>query len=128
MTQTEYITLTEDELLDLTESNNVTRSKIISDLFSRLDEQGQSRLLFGFCSGERESYDENPVVDDVSFDTSTEGTIEVSFTGSVYMGCRDMDYVNEHTETLSFEIDHEDAKLWIKSEIPDPPDRPLDDI
>jgi hypothetical protein len=128
MTQREYVLLTDDEQSDLIGSNDAAKCEQVSNLFFQLSEQEQGSLLSGYCTDDRESYDDNPEISDVCFDTNLKGTIEVNFTGSVYIGCRDMDYEKEHSELLKFEIDQESSRIWFESEPPDPPERPLDDI
>jgi hypothetical protein len=127
MIQRESVPITSDELCDLIGTDDAIRRKLVEDLFFQLDEQEQGRLLAYFCTDDRESYDESPTIDHVDFDDKDQGTIEVSFTGSVYMGCRDLNYVNEHNETLKFGIDRDEARIWFESEPPDKVDRPPDD-
>ena len=118
----------EDDLRTLIEGAPKERDKCIQSIFEHLSEDDIGSLLSGFCIADRETYNNDPTVTGVSFDDEISGTIDVAFTGSAYYGCKDMDRLDEHDETVTFTIDPENSTVEFSSTPPDLPERPMDDI
>lgn len=113
---------------DYADSTMKERKKWIQSLFVSLSENEQRILLGRFCTGERESYDDcSAIVNEVTFDDDHTGSIDVGFTGSTYMGCRDMDIEYDHDAVVLFSI-RPDKIIEFTTEPPDDVDRPTDDI
>jgi hypothetical protein len=109
------------------EGSTDERAKIVQDIFEHLDDGDLGELLGYFCTGDREAYNEDPYVIGVDMHDDTSGTISVDFTGSAYYGCKDMDRLDEHSESVIFEVSPGDALVKFTTEPPDPVDRPPDD-
>ncbi len=80
-------------------------------------------MLAGFCTEDREMFDGNTIVDDAELDSPSSGLIYVSFTGSLYLGCRDRNRTYEYTEDVVFRIDHAARRISFNTETPELLDR-----
>lgn len=128
MLETITVEISGEDLLALTDSDPKKRDNRIQFIFERLSEDEVGSLLDGFCIGDRETYNDDPIVMGISFDDELSGTIDVAFTGSAYYGCKDMDRLNEHGETVTFTIDREGFTIEFSTTPPDVPERPMDEI
>lgn len=125
--------LDEEEVESFFESNDAERSAFISSQFDHLSESDQRKLLAGFCTGDREDYNGEPCVMGVSIDDYPDeegfsGTVDVYFTGSAYYGCKDMDRLDEHEETVSFRFEPATRELWFETSPPPPVSERYDEI
>lgn len=100
----------------------------MESVFLQMDDEKMSVLLGGYCIGERESYNNDPFVTNVSFDDEVSGTIDVSFTGSAYFGCKDMDRLDEHDVTVAFTITSDDLIVRFETNPPEMGERTTDEF
>lgn len=128
MLETVTSEILEDDLLTLIEGEPKERDECIQSIFEQLGEDDVGSLLSGFCTGDRETYNDDSMIMGVSFEDEISGTIDVAFTGSAYYGCKDMDRLDEHDETVAFTIDREGSTVEFSTTPPDAPERPTDDI
>lgn len=113
------VDLDEDAAAILAEINHPERDKLIEEHFTSLAESDEECLLAGFCTNERETYDGLMSCMDTHFEDEISGTLSVSFTGSAYFGCRDMEPLYEYDEPVGFEVDLDDGILTFTTETPD---------
>jgi hypothetical protein len=123
MTVTAKLALSDADLALFREGSLQERERLIQGLFESLDEADVARLLAGFCIGDRETYDGEPAVAGVSFEDERSGTITVSFTGSAYYGCKEMNRLDEHDEAVLYTIGIESAFIQFSTHPPDPQKR-----
>ena len=130
MAITETIELSKDEIEEFDALTEELRKELIREVFARLDERAEKRLFVGYCSSDRESYDAGSViVNEVAFEGSHDsGSMDVSFTGSTYMGCRDIDIEHDHDEVVTFRLIRECELIEFATAPPDHGERTLDDI
>lgn len=88
------------------------------------NEDRESSMLAGFlqdfCTHTVETYaHESLMVDCVEEDTPTRGKVCVSFSGEAYMGCKDADYLYQHSETLKYRIDLTRGELELTVDFPE---------
>jgi hypothetical protein len=113
--------LLDDEAAEISEATGDNRLQIVQNIFEHLEEEGQAELLSGYCTGERETYNDDAYVTDIYFDDGcdTSGLIDVSFTGSSYFGCKDMDGLYERDESIEFNIDLDALRIEFVTNPPD---------
>jgi hypothetical protein len=128
MLETVTTEILEDDLLTLLERTPKERDECIQYIFEHLSEDEIGCLLVGFCIGDRETYNDDPLVTGVSFDDELSGTIDVAFTGSAYYGCKDMDRLDQHVATVTFTINREGSTIDFSTTPPELPERPMDSI
>ena len=116
--------LDQDNRALLASDDEAGKRKLIETLFEGLEDEEKASLLAGFCiSDPRETFNGLDAIDEVSWDSSTEGIIEVSFRGCSYYGCRDMDREYEYNEAVAFKVDFLKNIIIFTSEAIDLPDR-----
>jgi hypothetical protein len=122
------IELPQEEFNALTDISYPTREKLIESTFLQMEEEEIGGLLGGYCLGERETYNNDPVVMNVSFDDEISGTIDVSFTGSAYFGCTNMDRLDEHDVTVAFTIAPDVLAVQFETDPPERAERSTDEF
>ena len=123
------VRLSQEDIQEYAEFSTREREKWIESLFVALDDDEQKRLLTGFCTSDRESFDDaSAIVNDVTIDDDGNGSLDIGFTGSTYMGCRDMDIEHEHDEVVAFILDRDRETMEFSTDPPDHGERPSDDI
>ena len=124
MTSETSAKLNEHEVTLLGSDDEAGKRKLIESLFEGLEDEEKASLLAGFCiSDPRETFNGLDTIDEVSWDSSTEGIVEVSFRGCSYYGCRDMDREYEYNEAVVFKVDFLKKAILFTSETPEFPER-----
>lgn len=121
--------LSDDQAVEMAEAETSDRLELVQRIYDQLDEDESGQLLSGFCTGGRETYNDDAWVTDTHFvdGSDTSGLINVSFTGSAYLGCKDMDVLYEHDEGIKFQIDLAVLRIEFSTNPPDPEVRYPDD-
>jgi hypothetical protein len=127
MIKTIQALIDDSDLEAFIEGSSEERAAVVQGVFESLEESEIRELLAYFCTGDRESYNEDPTVARICMDDDMNGTIDVDFTGSAYYGCKDMDRLDEHSEAVRFEVSVEASQVTFTTESPDPPERPPDE-
>jgi len=126
MIKTIHVEIDDAELEEFVEAFEDDKAKIIQNIFENLegDDGDVGDLLGYFCTGDLETYNEDPMVGSVTMHDELSGTIDVDFTGSAYYGCKDMDRLDEHCEAVAFEVSLLDKRITLTTEPPDKVERP----
>lgn len=112
--------LDEDNLALLGSDDESAKRKLIQRLFMGLEDEEKEGLLAGFCvSDPRETFAALDTIDEVSWDSPTQGLVEVSFRGCSYYGCRDMDKEYEYNEGVAYKVDFIKKVILFSSDLPD---------
>lgn len=129
-------TLDLEDVEALFQFNDKDRAEFIVGQFNQLSELDRRKLLAGFCTGDREDFNDDHCIMGTSFDEDFDdegdrvhsGCIYVCFTGSAYYGCKDMDRVDEHEVTITFWCEPSIPGLWFETSPPPPISERYDEI
>jgi hypothetical protein len=116
-----------DDLATVETGRPKEKEDLIESLFEHLDEDATARLLCDFCDGDRETYNNDPSVTEVTFEKKFSGTLTVEFTGSAYYGCEDLDRTYDHSKEVAFVISPEKRAITFSTDVTDPADKYRED-
>ena len=123
------VDLSPEDIQKYDESPDREREKWIESHFTALDDDEQKRLLTGFCTSDRESFDDrSAIVNNITIERDGNGSLDIGFTGSTYMGCSGLDIEHEHDEIVTFTLDRDRETVEFSTDPPDHGERPSDDI
>jgi len=121
--------LTNEEVLEFAELHLAGKLELVQEVYNRLEEGDLGTLLADFCTGERETYNDDADDVHIAFDYGTDlsGIIDVHFTGSAFFGCKDMDGLYDHAEAIEFTINLDGLNIEFATNPPDHVERAPDE-
>jgi hypothetical protein len=123
------IGISQHDLTVYTKADKSEKLSIVAELYDSMSEEEISLLLADFCTENRETFNNDAYCTDKYFDDDSNltGLIEISFTGSVYIGCKDMDHLYERDESIEFTISPQELRIEFATNLPERIERYPDD-
>ncbi len=119
MTETATVPLSIGDLALLKTGTNNEKENIVESIFDSLEANTSARLLAIFCDAELETYNYNPSVIDVQFESKLSGSIFVEYTVAVYIGRAELVRPDLRCNPVDFVISSEDKTITFSTALPD---------